>query len=29
FSNDVVDEAGEVVAQVRKQVYVRLKPHAR
>jgi len=25
----VVDEAGEVVAQVRKQVYVRLKPHAR
>ena len=29
FSNDVIDESGEVVAQVRKQVYLRLKPHAR
>lgn len=29
FSNDVVDAHGEVVAQVRKQVYVRLKPTAR
>lgn len=29
FSNDVVDAGGEVVARVRKQVYVRLKPHAR
>ena len=25
FSNDVIDESGEVVAQVRKQVYLRLK----
>ena len=29
FSNDVIDESGEVVAQVRKQVYLRLKPHVR
>ena len=29
FSNDVVDAAGEVIARVRKQVYVRLKPQAR
>lgn len=29
FENDVVDAQGEVVARVRKQVYVRLKPDAR
>ncbi|WP_313316973.1 DUF4442 domain-containing protein [Stenotrophomonas sp.] len=29
FQNDVVDGSGEVVARVRKQVYVRLKPDAR
>ncbi|WP_066097259.1 DUF4442 domain-containing protein [Xanthomonas massiliensis] len=29
FTNEVVDAAGEVVARVRKQVYVRLKPRAR
>ena len=29
FSNDVIDASGEVVARVRKQVYVRLKPQAR
>ena len=29
FSNDVVDASGDVVARVRKQVYVRLKPQAR
>ena len=29
FSNDVVDDSGAVVARVRKQVYVRLKPMAR
>ncbi|MDV3468124.1 DUF4442 domain-containing protein [Stenotrophomonas sp. C3(2023)] len=29
FTNDVVDQQGDVVAQVRKQVYVRLKPAAR
>lgn len=29
FSNDVVDDHGEVVARVRKQVYIRLKPTAR
>lgn len=29
FSNDVTDASGEVVARVRKQVYVRLKPKAR
>jgi len=29
FQNDVVDASGEVVARVRKQVYVRLKPDAR
>ncbi len=29
FSNDVIDASGEVVARVRKQVYIRLKPKAR
>jgi hypothetical protein len=29
FSNDIIDAQGEVVARVRKQVYVRLKPEAR
>lgn len=29
FENDVLDASGEVVARVRKQVYVRLKPDAR
>ena len=29
FENDVLDADGEVVARVRKQVYVRLKPDAR
>jgi len=29
FSNDVVDTTGEVIARVRKQVYVRLKPDRR
>ncbi len=29
FQNDVLDASGEVVARVRKQVYVRLKPDAR
>lgn len=29
FENDVVDTKGKVVARVRKQVYVRLKPDAR
>ncbi len=29
FNNDVVDAQGDVVAQVRKQVYIRLKPAAR
>jgi acyl-coenzyme A thioesterase PaaI-like protein len=29
FENDVVDANGDVVARVRKQVYVRLKPDAR
>ena len=29
FENDVLDTQGEVVARVRKQVYVRLKPEAR
>lgn len=29
FQNDVLDAKGEVVARVRKQVYVRLKPDAR
>ena len=29
FENDVLDAQGEVVARVRKQVYVRLKPDAR
>lgn len=29
FDTDVVDGAGEVVARVRKQLYVRLKPRAR
>ena len=29
FENDVLDAQGEVVARVRKQVYVRLKPEAR
>jgi len=29
FSNDVVDADGQVVARVRKQVYLRLKPTAR
>jgi len=29
FSNDIVDAQGEVVARVRKQVYLRLKPDAR
>lgn len=29
FSNDIVDAQGEVVARVRKQVYLRLKPEAR
>lgn len=29
FQNDVFDASGEVVARVRKQVYVRLKPDAR
>jgi len=29
FSNDIVDAQGEVVARVRKQVYIRLKPQAR
>ncbi len=29
FSNDIVDAKGDVVARVRKQVYVRLKPDAR
>ncbi|MCG8276441.1 DUF4442 domain-containing protein [Stenotrophomonas sp. NLF4-10] len=29
FENDILDAQGEVVARVRKQVYVRLKPEAR
>jgi len=29
FDNDVTDQNGEVVARVRKQVYIRLKPQAR
>jgi hypothetical protein len=29
FSNDIVDANGEVIARVRKQVYLRLKPEAR
>ncbi len=29
FENDILDTQGEVVARVRKQVYVRLKPEAR
>lgn len=29
FNNDVTDQSGEVVARVRKQVYIRLKPQAR
>jgi acyl-coenzyme A thioesterase PaaI-like protein len=29
YSNDVVDASGAVVARVRKQVYIRLKPQAR
>lgn len=29
FSNDILDAQGEVVARVRKQVYLRLKPDAR
>lgn len=29
FSNDVLDARGDIVARVRKQVYVRLKPEAR
>lgn len=29
FENDIVDANGDVVARVRKQVYVRLKPDAR
>ncbi|MCL7713500.1 DUF4442 domain-containing protein [Stenotrophomonas mori] len=29
FTNDILDARGERVARVRKQVYVRLKPHAR
>lgn len=29
FENDVLDAQGDVVARVRKQVYVRLKPEAR
>lgn len=29
YSNDVRDASGEVVARVRKQVYIRLKPQAR
>lgn len=29
YSNDVLDASGEVVARVRKQVYIRLKPQAR
>ena len=29
FSNEVTDASGDVVARVRKQVYVRLKPEAR
>ena len=29
FENEVLDASGEVVARVRKQVYVRLKPDAR
>ncbi|MBB6183904.1 DUF4442 domain-containing protein [Oleiagrimonas soli] len=29
FDIDVVDDAGELVARVRKQLYVRRKPHAR
>jgi len=29
FENNLLDEQGEVVARVRKQVYVRLKPEAR
>ena len=29
FDTDVVTASGEVVARVRKQLYVRLKPHAR
>jgi len=29
FANDILDARGEVVARVRKQVYVRLKPEAR
>ena len=29
FATDVLDAAGEVVARVRKQIYIRLKPEAR
>lgn len=29
YSNDVIDASGDVVARVRKQVYIRLKPQAR
>jgi hypothetical protein len=29
FSNDILNAQGEVVARVRKQVYLRLKPDAR
>jgi len=29
FENEVLDAQGDVVARVRKQVYVRLKPEAR
>ncbi|MCW4453726.1 DUF4442 domain-containing protein [Flavobacterium sp. MXW15] len=29
FENDILDAQGEVVARVRKQVYIRLKPEAR
>jgi len=29
FANDILDARGELVARVRKQVYVRLKPEAR
>jgi len=29
YTNEVINESGEVVARVRKQVYIRLKPQAR
>lgn len=29
FENDILDAQGEIVARVRKQVYIRLKPEAR